>query len=239
MRSHVAFVVAPLLGLIACRSEQTPSTPAAATAPAAEPAPEPDVIITETTADPDKMPSDAIHMGLRRGDTVGRVGPHMTPRGPMQATPQPAEEGVALPLPLGGSGSVAELEKRKAVAPPGRRDLIEEAFRKLFTVERQNRDGARAKVILEQLALDEDPKVKATALRLLGFVAINSGFDEVTAQARYEAALELDPDYGECHYALAFTLGPRDPKTGRAHYDRAMALGVPDSRNLKDQFYKD
>lgn len=242
MRSNLA-IVASVLAFNACGSEKAPPTPAAATAAPATPAavaPEADVIITEVKADPDKMPNDAIHAGLNaHGDTTARAPQRMNPTGPMVASAQPAEEGVALPLPLEGSGSVGELNRRKALVDAKFHGILEEAFRKLFTIERQNRDGARARIILDQLMLESDPKLKATALRLLGFMAINSGFDEVTALARYQEALALDADYGEVHYAVAFTLGPRDPKTGRVHFDRALALGVPDLRKLKDQFYKD
>jgi len=149
-----------------------------------------------------------------------------------------AESGVPLPLPLEGSGSIAELRARLAlIADASKHAALEEAFRKLFTVDRPSRDGARAKALLEPLATDGDPKVASLALRMLGYVALNSGFDAAGATARYEQALALDPEYGELHYALAFVLAISDRTRGKEHFDKAMKLGVPDVRKLADQFY--
>jgi hypothetical protein len=55
--------------------------------------------------------------------------------------------------------------------------------------------------------------------------------------AAYRKAVALDPDYGEAHYALSFTLAISDLAAGKVHFDRAMALGVPDTRDLRGQFY--
>ena len=87
------------------------------------------------------------------------------------------------------------------------------------------------------MASDADPKVASLALRMLAYLAINTGFDTKTATARYEKALALDPEYGEAHYALAFTLAISDRSAGKDHFEKAMKLGVPDTRNLRGQFY--
>ncbi len=163
--------------------------------------------------------------------------PPMPAGGPMMAQ-VPAEEGVERPLPLEGSGSIAELKARLAkIADAARHAPLEDAFRKVFTVRRDLRDVRGAEVTLTPLAQDPDPAVAALAERTLGYVRVSSGFDQEGAKARYLRALELDADYGEAHYAMAFMLAMGNREAGRMHFDKAMALGVPDTRKLKDQFY--
>lgn len=164
-------------------------------------------------------------------------GAAMGPGGPMNAA-VPAETGVTRPLPLEGSGSIAELKARLAkVKDAAKHPILEEAFRKTFTVERQSRDYAGAETALTPLASDADPAVAALAERTLGYVRVNTNFDQEGAKARYARAIELDPDYGEAHYALAFMYAMGDREKGKTHFDKAMALGVPDTRGLKAQFY--
>lgn len=151
-----------------------------------------------------------------------------------------AEQGVELPLVLEGSGSLTELKTRLAkVSDASLHPALEEGFRKVFTVARQARDNARATALLEPLATHADKAVAALAERILGYVRINSGFDAEGAKVRYLKALELDPEYGEAHYALAFTLAISDLGKGKEHFERAMALGVPDTRGLRAQFYRE
>jgi Tfp pilus assembly protein PilF len=57
------------------------------------------------------------------------------------------------------------------------------------------------------------------------------------ATQHYEKAVELDPDYGEAHYALSFMLTQFDVERGRKHFKKAMELGIPDERNLGPRFY--
>ncbi len=164
------------------------------------------------------------------------VAPAGGPPGGGMGAPVDAETGVPLPLPLIGAGSVAELQGRlKASADPATKTALEEAFRKTFTIDRQGRD--RATALLEPLQASADPKVAALALRTLAYVAINNGFDTATATDRYKKALALDADYGEAHYAMAFVLAMSDRATGQVHFERAMTLGVPDTRNLRGQFF--
>lgn len=151
-----------------------------------------------------------------------------------------AEQGVELPLVLEGSGSLTELKTRLAkVSDATLHPALEEGFRKVFTVQRQARDNARATALLEPLATNADKAVASLAERILGYVRINSGFDAEGAKTRYLKALELDPEYGEAHYALAFTLAISDLGKGKEHFERAMALGVPDTRGLRAQFYRE
>jgi hypothetical protein len=149
-----------------------------------------------------------------------------------------AETGVELPLVLEGAGSVAELKGRLAkVADTSLHAPLEEGFRKVFTLDRPKRDAARATELLEPIAANPDRKAAALAERTLGYVRINSGFDSEGAKVRYIKAIELDADYGEAHYALAFTYAISDLAKGKEHFEKAMALGVPDTRQLRAQFY--
>jgi len=244
--------------LAACGREAPPvMTPAAATTASQAPTPPP-AAPRAPAMDPSAMPDDAVHAGLGKGGRPAMpaghppLAPSALPPGhpPTGAPASPAapsgmnmgavaaETGVERPLPLEGAGSVAELRARLAlIGDAALHAPIEEAFRKLFTVDRASRDGARAREILEPLASHADAKVSATALRMLGYVALNSGFDAPTATARYQQAIGLDADYGEAHYALAFVLAISDLDKGKAHFDKAMSLGVPDVRNLRQQFY--
>jgi len=155
------------------------------------------------------------------------------------AMPVPAETGVVRPLPLEGSGSVAELRSRLGkIKDSGKHASLENAFRMVFTVDRGSRDNPGAEVLLTPLTTDPDPAVAALAERTLGYVRVNSGFDAEGAKARYTRALELDPDYGEAHYAMAFMFAMGDRALGKSHFDKAMALGVPDTRELRGQFYE-
>jgi len=157
--------------------------------------------------------------------------------GPMAAG-VPAETGVERPLPLEGSGSIAELKARLAKAKDTSKNAtLEDAFRKVFTVDRAARDTDGAAQALAPLAQDPDVAVASLAERTLGYTRVQSGFDAEGAKQRYARAIELDPDYGEAHYAMAFMLAMGDRTQGKVHFDKAMALGVPDTRGLRGQFY--
>ncbi|MBL8786367.1 MAG: hypothetical protein JNJ59_15810 [Deltaproteobacteria bacterium] len=167
------------------------------------------------------------------GGAAGAIGQG----GPMAAA-VPAETGVERPLPLEGSGSIAELKARLAKAKDTSKNaILEDAFRKVFTVERAARDTAGAAAALEPLAKDPDTAVASLAERTLGYTRVQSGFDAEGAKQRYARAIELDPDYGEAHYAMAFMLAMGDRTQGKVHFDKAIALGVPDTRGLRGQFY--
>jgi len=149
----------------------------------------------------------------------------------------PSEVDVALPLPLEGSGGLTELRARQATLPQALRATFDEAFRLVFTLDRAKRDAARAGNLVAQLLSSGDTMAKAAGHRVAGYLAINRNFDTATALVEYRAAIAADANYGEAHYALAFTLAISDLGAGRAHFDKAIALGVPDTRNLRGQFY--
>jgi hypothetical protein len=149
------------------------------------------------------------------------------------------EEGVERPLILEGSGSIGELTARLKRLPKGAagedvRRRIEEAFRLTFTGDRSQRDVRKASELLEPICAT--PDASATCERILGYVAVSSGFDVPRAFKHYGRAVELEPDYGEAHYALAFMHAMKDRTAGKTHYDRALSLGVPDTRGLS-RFY--
>jgi hypothetical protein len=240
MRSSLLPLIA--LALAACQQkpEAAPTTPQAALAPVAAEDPAPPEPVPELP--PGHPPAGQLPPGH---PPAGQLPPGHPPAGqparpamgPM-AVQVEAETGVERPLPLEGSGSIAELRGRLAKnADTSTHAALEDAFRKVFTVQRDRRDVPGADGILTPLAKDADPAVAALAERTLGYVRVSSGFDQVGAKARYARALELDPDYGEAHYAMAFMLAMSDRAAGKAHFDRAMALGVPDTRNLAAQFF--
>lgn len=244
-------LVLATLALAACDKPPVAApTPQAAVAPASaptEPAPPPTAPAADRPAEHPTTPAPAsgelpaghppVDMPAGHPPIDGAGGQAPPSMGPMNAA-QPAETGVARPLPLEGSGSIAELKARLAkVKDTAKHPVLEEAFRKTFTVERQSRDYAGAEAALTPLAQDADPAVAALAERTLGYVRVNTNFDQEGAKARYSRAIELDPEYGEAHYALAFMYAMGERDKGKDHFDKAMALGVPDTRGLRGQFY--
>jgi hypothetical protein len=81
----------------------------------------------------------------------------------------------------------------------------------------------------------------APAYRTLAYVEFN--LDPSNAELpleHYGKAVELAPEYGEAHYAIAFMCAATgDRGRGVEHYKRAMALGVPDERGIGQRFYAD
>ena len=148
-------------------------------------------------------------------------------------------DGNALPLKLEGLSSAAEMERGKAMTQNKEaRTAFESGFRKTFTSDPQKRDYQGAVQDLDK-ALSLDPNF-AAAYRARGYAKFNLGFNVQEAMTDYLKAVELKPDYGEAHYALAFMYampGQGDRAQGEVHFKRAMELGVPDERGLKEKFY--
>lgn len=258
MPNKLLIICIGALAVAGCREKREPAaTPQAAVAPVAPeaPAPAPDEPAEPRVhaAEPPSGQAGAANLppghpptgGLPAGHPPidGAAVPSGRPARPSGGGPMmaqgPAEEGVVRPLPLEGSGSIAELRSRLAkIADQTKRTALENAFRLVFTVDRPQRDVRAADGILTPLAKDPDAAVASLAERTLGYVRVQSGFDQVGAMRHYARAIELDADYGEAHYAMAFMLAMGDRAAGKTHFDRAMALGVPDTRNLGTQFYK-
>ena len=205
---HV-FILVTALTLFTVSGCQTPAAPQASKAgPApvsvkapdnkapAEPSP---LLTTDKKADPSRIPNDAIHAAYRNQPKM--ASPHgQLPSGhpPVSAkapfaskATAPAESGVPLPLPLTGPGSIDELTRRlKTNVSDDKKKRIEEAFRLTFTVNRAQRDAAKAATLLAPLV--DDDNVGATAERILGYVAVSRGFDFDGAMTHYGRAVEKD-----------------------------------------------
>ncbi len=200
------------------------------------------VMTTRKPADPNRIPNDAIHAPyVKQAPGAANKLPSGHPplkggaNAPFAPQTPKGEEGVALPLPLEGPGSVDELKRRLSkVGDAVKKSTIEEAFRLTFTLEREKRNPARAKTLLTPLV--GDASCGATASRILGYVAVSQGFDFNGAMKHYGAAVEKDADYGEAHYALAFMHVRGDKKAGLVHFERAREPKVPDIRGI-ERFY--
>ncbi len=140
-------------------------------------------------------------------------------------------DGNPLPLKKKGLGSAEELASALTrVQGDEARRRFEEGFRLTFCVDRGRRDLARARAAFEEV-LQSQPTL-AEAYRGLAYVALSDQFDVAQAEAHYRKALELRPDYGEVHYALAVLYSMNDRAKGAEHFRKAMAAGVPDEQGL-------
>ena len=148
-------------------------------------------------------------------------------------------DGNAIPLRLEGLSSAAEMARGKAMTQNAEAQAaFESGFRKTFTSDPGKRDYQGAVQNLDT-AIGLDPSF-AAAYRARGYAKFNLGFNIQDAMTDYLKAVELKPDYGEAHYALAFMYampGEGDRAKGEEHFKRAMELGVPDERDLKTKFY--
>ncbi|MBI4457125.1 MAG: tetratricopeptide repeat protein [Acidobacteria bacterium] len=151
-------------------------------------------------------------------------------------TTGPAEEGKTLPLKLTGLNSVEELNRGLAkLSDAESKRLFEEAFRKTFSTEQAGRNYGEAETEFKQV-LGKNPK-SAESYRGLGYAVFNQGQAQGALQY-YLKAIEIDPNYGEAHYAVAFLYAMGDTAKGKEHYQKAMQLGIPDERKLGERFYK-
>lgn len=183
-------------------------------------------------------PDDEVHRrAMGAGGTAGggRAGPpgdgsevpegHGAPVGPDDL------DGNPLPLKKKGLGGAEELAKAlERVQGDEARRRFEEGFRLTFCVDRARRDLERARAAFEGV-LKAQPTL-AEAYRGLAYVALSERFDVAQAEAHYRKALELRPDYGEVHYALAFLYSMSDRAKGAEHFQKATAAGVPDEQGL-------
>jgi len=154
------------------------------------------------------------------------------PHAGMAAPVDPA----TLPMKETGSGGLAELERgRKATQSPEAAEAFASGFRLTFTTDQTRRDYATARDLFQR-AIGLDARY-AEAYRGLAYAEFNLGFNRDAAMTNYQTALELKPDYGEAHYALAFMYAVGDRTKGAEHFKKAIELGVPDERGLAEHFY--
>lgn len=194
------------------------------------------VALTVAACQQEKAPLPGAQGGARAIDTHG---PAQTPdpaASGMVAPHGAVEQGQTLALKLEGIGGKAELDHALAkLDDEDARGLFEMGYRQCFAVDPTKRDYPAVTAAMNSV-LQRDPDY-APAYRVLAYAALNTGFDMQGATKYYEKAVELDPDYGEAHYALSFMLTQFDIERGREHFKKAMELGVPDERNLGARFY--
>jgi len=97
-------------------------------------------------------------------------------------------------------------------------------------------DSGEQKIRL--LLVDDIPETRENLRKLLFFESdIEVVGAATTGEEGIQMAIELKPDYGEAHYALAFMYAMNDLDVGRQHFRRAMELGIEDEHALGGQFY--
>ncbi|NUN16553.1 MAG: tetratricopeptide repeat protein [Myxococcales bacterium] len=162
-----------------------------------------------------------------------------SPHGSQAVQPmQMKSDGNELPLPETGNASVAELQRGLShLQQESNKAVFERAFRLVFTTDRTKRGYDEAKGLLDSV-LQSEPN-HAASYRTLGYVAVNQGFNQELAIKNYQKAVELEPNYAEAHYALAFMHAVGDKAAGAAHFKKAMELGATDDRGIGPQFYPD
>ena len=171
------------------------------------------------------QPSTNPHEGTTAAPRVGSSGP---------------TDGAEIPLKLTGLGSAAELKREAAKLQDARAAAhFEQAYRLTFTSDPTKRDYHTAEQLLASV-VETHPNF-APAYRTLGYAKFNlNPMDPSASLQDYEKAAQLDPSYGEAHYAIAFMCAATgDREKGVDHYRKAMALGVEDERNIGKQFYED
>ena len=146
-------------------------------------------------------------------------------------------DGAEVALIVSGNNSAEEMNRALAKLddPEAKKDY-EMAFRYTFSAKQSQRNYPEAQRLVEKI-LETHPDY-APAYRVLGYDRFN--MDMRNPQASMDAylkAVELDPNYGEAHYALAFMYAMGDRSKGMEHYKKAMELGIVDERHLGERFY--
>lgn len=144
-------------------------------------------------------------------------------------------DGEAVALKLTGMSSAEELKREKArLNDASLQPSFDAAYRMTFSAKMAQRNYPDALKLAEQI-ITAHPDF-APAYRVLGYAKFNTG-DPSGAVEAYRKAVQIDPNYGEAEYALAFMYAMSDQTEGLIHYKRSMELGVKDERNIGVQFY--
>jgi len=175
--------------------------------------------------------SDFTKVHAPPGVAAPYAGPHAGRVPPSAAS---AKGGPALKAT--GSGSQAELERcLKSFDAEDDQATFRTAFTSVFHSNRSQRNPGAAEMSLTKLA--EKHPTNAAIYRVLGYAAVDNGFQMARAMRYYLKAIELSPDYAEVHYALAFMYAMGDRVKGAQHFKRAIELGMKDERGIGPRFY--
>jgi tetratricopeptide (TPR) repeat protein len=146
-------------------------------------------------------------------------------------------DGHEVALKAAGLNSAEELNRDlAALDDPNLRESFETAYRRTFSAKIAQRDYPQS-LELAQKVIGARPQF-APAYRVLGYAYFNAGQASEALRA-YLKAVEINPNYGEAHYALAFMYAMGDVGAGREHFKKALDLGVKDERKLGERFYSD
>jgi len=176
----------------------------------------------------EKVPETQVPMANPHGNMSN---PHA-----MMGNPHVATDDNPLPLKKTGINSVEELNRYLGqIKDKKLQTRFDHDFRLCFTENRNLRDYQTARSDL--LTFIKQKPNFAPAYRLLGYAEFNLGFNMQKSLEYYNKALQINPNYGEVHYALAFMYVMSDMNKGLMHFKKAMALGIPDEHQLGPQYY--
>ena len=140
-----------------------------------------------------------------------------------------------VPLKKKGLGSADELAGAlKRIEGNEQKKQFETGFRLTFSADRSKRDIEGARKAFHEV-LKAQPGA-AEAYRGLAYVALSDGFNMKECEKHYLRALELKPDYGVVHYALAFFYLGSDQSKGSEHLKKALELKIPDEQGLQKAY---
>jgi hypothetical protein len=184
------------------------------------------------------MPAGHPPMGGAAGMPAGHGQVARDPHSGSLMPSQGATDGHELPLLTEGMGGTGELQRGlKSLQDATHAANFEKAYRLTFTANRGMRAPAEAIGLLDAIIAAQP--AHAESWRTLGYARVNNGFDVPGAMEAYNKSVELDPNYAEAHYALAFMHAIQDKDAGAEHYRKAMELGVTDERGIGARYYPD
>jgi tetratricopeptide (TPR) repeat protein len=144
-------------------------------------------------------------------------------------------DGNDIALKAVGMNSAEELAREMArLSDASLKAHFEAAYRKTYAVRQAQRAYREAAQLAGEI-IAKRPDF-APAYRVEGYARFNSGNPD-GALASYRKAVELDPNYGEAQYALAFLYVMTDVAAGKVHFQKAMALGIKDEMDIGPRYF--